>query len=191
MNMSKAQKDLVNLIDKDESKELIEFKKNLIEKNVDLNENNVKYDDEYKAFMVAKIIPTSEFFHHRMDNTDKAIENLSIQTNESIMLLRTDMDKKFEKTDESIRDLRFDMDKKFDRVDDKFDKLYGILELRDIETRKIMSDISKENREFIKTLQGNLESNAKEQRSFTLKMFGLTVTAFGIGLALVKSGILD
>ena len=52
------------------------------------------------------------------------------------------------------------------------------------------SDNSKENREFIKTLHVNLESNAKEQRHFTLKIFGLTVTVLGVGLALAKAGIL-
>jgi len=42
--MTKAQMDLVNLIDKEESEEMIDFKKNLIEKNVDLDENTVKFD---------------------------------------------------------------------------------------------------------------------------------------------------
>ncbi len=147
--MTKAQMDLVNLIDKEETKEVIEFKKNLIEKNVDLDENTVKYDDEYKAFMVAKIIPTSEFFHHRLDNTDKAIENLAIRTDKAIEYLSDRTDKALEahsirtdnaleahsiktdnaleahsiRTDKAIDTLRCDMDKQFERTDKAIERL--------------------------------------------------------------------
>ena len=186
----------------------IELGKKMIESQINTDLNTVKYDDRFNAYLVSDIIPTKKYFEHRLDMTDASIVRLQVDMGkqfsdvgkqfEKIDKQFEKIDKRFEKTDESINCLRVDMDKKFEKMDTKFDakfdKLYGILELRDIETRRMMTENSKENREFIKTLQlgmdTKIESNAKEQRSFTLKMFGLTVTAFTIGLALVKSGIL-
>ncbi len=188
----------------------IELGKKIIESQINKDLNEVRYDKDLEAYLVSNIIPTTQFFEHRLNENNAAI----LQVDKKVDSLRIDMDKKFDKVDEKFNELKIDMDKRFEKVDErfekvdekfdkvdekfdkvyesfdkvyeKFDKLYDLLENRDNKIRN----------EFYSSLKEMRESNERherEQRSYTRNMFmmSISISLFCIiGLFLKITGVL-
>ena len=202
----------------EKKKEAIELGKKIIESQINTNLNTVKYDEKFEAFLVSNIIPTTQFFELRLDQTNEAILRVDEKicdlkidmdkrfegidkkfekVDERICDLKIDMDKRFEKVDEKIYDLKIDMDKRFEKIDKKFDKVdEKFVELRtDMDKRfdKIDEKFDKIDDKFDK-LYNLLENRDKEMRGMILdnakeqRSYTRTMFLLSITLFLAVSG---
>ena len=147
-------------------------------------------NDEEKGFLVnekgmevlvAKFIPTSQYFElsfavlrtqivdlrdgqkdikyeidRRFEQMDKRFE----QVDQGQKLLRADMNKRFEQVEQGQKLLRADMDKRFEQVDKRFEQM--------------VSSIDK--------LTDKLDNRDNEHRSFTLRMFSISIMISFLGV---------
>ena len=106
--------------------------------------------------MVANIIPTSKYFEARFDH----LEHRVIRIEDEIKDFRLNMDRRFEQIKE-------DTDKRFEQVDKRFEQV-------DKRFEQVIHSINR--------LSDNLDKRDNIQRSFTMRMFSISIMISFLGV---------
>ena len=86
------------------------------------NENGVVINEKSMEVLIAKFIPTSQYFEARFDHMQYQIDELK----DGVKNLRLDMNVKFEQIDKRFEQI----DKWFEQIDDKLDRLLERIDVK-------------------------------------------------------------
>ena len=154
--------------------------------------------------LVANVIPTTKYFEFRFDNMQRQINHIEKQNDK----LRFDMDKRFDGMQQDM-DKRFDgmqqdMDKRFDGMQQDMDRRFERVDKRFEQVDKRFEQVDKRfeqvDKRFeqmifsIDKLTDVLENRDIEQRSFTIKMFmiSISISVLGVlGVVLKVAGVFN
>jgi len=116
------------------------------------NDNEISISEKKLEVLVARFIPTSQYFERSFEMLQKQIDGLS-QGQDRI---QRDMDKRFEQVDKRFEQV----DKRFEQVDKRFEQM-------------IVS---------INRLSDKLDSYDQDHRSFTMRMFSISIMISFLGV---------
>jgi len=136
-------------------------------------DNEITISDKNLEILVAKFIPTSQYFERSFEMLQKQIDGLS-QGQERI---QRDMDKRFEQVDKRFEqvDKRFEqVDKRFEQVDKRFEQVDKRFEQVDKRFEQMIISIDK--------LSDKLDNRDQEHRSFTMRMFSISIMISFLGV---------
>ena len=127
--------------------------------------------------LIAGIFPNTKFFETKFENLQMQIDMLrrtQEDFKEELRDLRQDMnyrflqiDKRFEQVDKKFSEMKEDIDRRFEQVDNRFEQV-------DKRFEQIIASIEK--------LSDKLDKRDIEQRSFTLKMFSISIGISVLGV---------
>ncbi len=129
-----------------------------------MKENNDKNNDlktlpinqETLDIIVANVIPTSKYFEIRFDHLENRVNSMQ----DDIKDFRADVDKRFD-------DFKSDVDKRFEQVDKRFEQV-------DKRFEQVIYSIDR--------LTDKLDNRDKEHRSFTMRMFSISIMISFLGV---------
>jgi len=128
-------------------------------------EKGLTLDKKTIEVLVAQVIPTSKYFEVRFDHMQDQINGLRYDLKE----FKGDVGKRFDS-------MNADMNQRFERVDQRFDSMKADMDQRfaqaDKRSEQIIASIDR--------LTDKLDYRDEKQRSFTLRMFTISI---GISVA--------
>ena len=142
-------------------------------------------NQETLDIMVANVIPTSKYFESRFDY----LEHRVIKIEEEIKNFRLNSDKQFEwvdkrfeqmttRTDKQFEQVKISVDKRFEQVDKRFEQVDKRFDEMKIYTDKRFDQVLSS----IDRLTDKLDNRDNEHRSFTLRMFSISIVISFLGV---------
>ena len=120
-------------------------------------EKGLTLDKKTIDVLVAQVIPTSKYFEVRFDHMQDQINGLRYDLKE----FKSDVNKRFDSVDKRFDLMKADMDQRFERVDQRFAQV-------DKRFEQMIASIDR--------LTDKLDYRDEKQRSFTLRMFTISIT---------------
>ena len=137
------------------------------EPRIQVKPGQLPVNQETLEILVANIIPTSKYFEARFDH----LEHRVIRIEDEIKDFRLDVDKRFEQmkidSDKRFEQMKIDSDKRFEQVDKRFEQV-------DKRFEQIIYSIDR--------LSDNLDKRDNVQRSFTMRMFSISIVISFVGV---------
>ena len=161
------------------------------------NDSGVVINEKSMEILIAKFIPTSQYFEARFDHVQYQIDEMK----DGIKNLQTDMDKRFDTmqlgmdkrfdTIQSDMDKRFDtmqsdMDKRFEQVDKRFeqvDKRFEQVDKRFEQVDKRFEQINEKLDKVLERIDVKIDRGLAENRSATIKLFSFAMIFSAISMA--------
>ncbi|WDN89024.1 hypothetical protein BuS5_01992 [Desulfosarcina sp. BuS5] len=142
-------------------------------------EKGLTLDKKTIEVLVAQVIPTSKYFEVRFDHMQDQINGLRYDLKEfkgdvgkRFDSMNADMNQRFERVDQRFDSMKADMDQRFERVDQRFDSMKADMDQRfaqaDKRSEQIIASIDR--------LTDKLDHRDEKQRSFTLRMFTISIS---------------
>ena len=131
-------------------------------------------NQETLDILVANIIPTSKYFEIRFDHLEEHFNRMQTDTEERFNRMQGDFEQRFNRMQDDIGDFKSDVDKRFEQVDKRFEQVDKRFDRLDDKMDRILD---------------KLDQRDDKQRSFTLRMFTLSITISILGVtgAFLKS----
>gem|GEM_PF-2343347 len=131
------------------------------------NTKRLPINQETLDIIVANVIPTSKYFEVRFDHLESRVDQMQV----SIREFRSDVDKRFGEfrvdIDRRFDEFRVDVDKRFEQVDKRFEQV-------DMRFEQVIASIDR--------LTDKLENRDAEHRSFTFRMFSISIMISFLGV---------
>ena len=145
-------------------------------------------NQETLDIMVANVIPTSKYFESRFDY----LEHRVIKIEEEIKDFRLHSDKQFEKVDKRFQEMKAGTDKQFEQVDKRFEEMKAGTDKQFEQVDKCFEQVDKRfeqvDKRFeqvlssIDRLSDKLDNRDNEHRSFTMRMFSISIVISFLGV---------
>ncbi|MEA1955626.1 MAG: hypothetical protein U9N02_03930 [Campylobacterota bacterium] len=159
------------------------------------NQNEVVINEKSMEILVAKFIPTSQYFERSFEMLQRQLEEQRLDQKE----LKIDMDKRFEKADANLNEFKEDVSKRFEQVDKRFeqvDKRFEQVDERFKEIEKSIVDVNISIQEMSKNMEITIRDHIIDRdRLFdskltNLRMFNIATISLVAGVILKMAGIL-
>jgi len=142
--------------------------------------------------IVANVIPTSKYFEVRFDHMENRVDRLQDELKD----FRLDVGRSFERVDrhfdefkrdvdQRFDDLKEDVNQRFEQVDKRFDDLKEDVNLRFKQVDYRFEQIDKRFEQVvtsIERLSDTLYDRDRELRSFTMRMFSISIMISFLGV---------
>ena len=145
-------------------------------------EKGLTLDKKTIDVLVAQVIPTSKYFEVRFDHMQDQINGLRYDLKE----FKGDVNKRFDSVDKRFDSMKADMDQRFERVDKRFDAMKADMDQRfervDQRFERVDQRFAQVDKRFeqmiasIDRLTDKLDYRDEKQRSFTLRMFTISIS---------------
>ena len=132
------------------------------------NESGVIINEKSMEILIAKFIPTSQYFEARFDHMQYQVDEMK----DGIKNLQTDMDKRFD-------NMQSDMDKRFEQVDKRFEQVDKRFEQVDKRFEQINVKLDK----VLERIDVKIDRGLAENRSATMKLFSFAMVFSAISMA--------
>ncbi len=142
------------------------------------NKTEVTLNEKGLEILVAKFIPTSQYFERSFEMLQKQIDGLYAGQKD----LKNDMDKRFGQVDKRFEqvDKRFEqIDKRFEQVDKRFEQIDRRFEQVD----KRFDQINVKLDTIIERLDVKIDAGLRENRSITIRLFSFAMVFSAISMA--------
>lgn len=142
------------------------------------SENGFLLNEKSMEVLVAKFIPTSQYFERSFDLLQSQIEDLKAGQKE----LKLDMDRRFEQVDRRFEqvDKRFEqIEKRFEQVDRRFEQIDKRFEQVD----KRFEQINVKLDTIIERMDVKIDAGLRENRAMTFKLFSFAMVFSAISMA--------
>ncbi|MFW8602115.1 hypothetical protein ACOHYD_11630 [Desulfobacterota bacterium M19] len=142
-------------------------------------------NQETLDIIVANVIPTSKYFEVRFDHLEQRIDRMQ----DDIKDLRTDVEgdiKDFRTdVDNRFNESRTEMNSRFEQADKRLDEFKNDVNLRFEQVDNRFEQVDKRFEQIIASidrLTDKLENRDQDQRSFTMRMFSISIliSFFGV-----------
>jgi len=166
--------------------------------NKDMSSNEVVINEKSMEILVAKFIPTSQYFERSFEMLQRQLEEQRVENKE----FKQDMDRRFElvyKRFEQI-DKRFEqVDKRFEQIDKRFEKIDQRFEQVDEKFEKVnekLNQITLSIEQLSKTQETTIRDYIIERdrhydgKFNNLRMFNIATIALVSGVILKMAGII-
>jgi prefoldin subunit 5 len=130
------------------------------------DDKNITVNEKTLEVLVAKFIPTSQYFERSFEMLQKQIDGLS----EGQKRIQDDMDRRFEQVDRRFEQV----DQRFEQVDQHFQQVDQRFEQVDQRFQQMIVSIDR--------LSDKLDRRDDEHRSFTLRMFSISIMISFLGV---------
>ena len=142
------------------------------------NTKRLPINQETLDIIVANVIPTSKYFEVRFDHLESRVDQMQV----SIKEFRSDVDKRFSEfrvdIDRRFDEFRVDIDRRFDEfrvdVDKRFEQVDKRFEQVDMRFEQVIASIDR--------LTDKIDNRDAEHRSFTLRMFSISIMISFLGV---------
>lgn len=147
--------------------------------------NEVVMNEKSMEVLIAKFIPTSQYFEARFDHLQYQVDEIK----NGIGKLQLDMDKRFDNMQSGI-DKRFDniqseMDNRFEQVDKRFeqvDKRFEQVDKRFEQIDKRFEQIDAKLDKVLDRIDVKIDRGLAENRSTTIKLFSFAMIFSAISM---------
>ncbi len=141
----------------------------------DDKQNEVVINEKSMEILVAKFIPTSQYFERSFDMLQEQLR----ENKEEIRDFKQVVDKRFEQVDKKIDDFKSEVDKRFEQVNDSIIKLtFKIEELTKAQEVTIRDYIIERDRYY-------------DSKFANLRMFNIAIVSLVAGVILKMAGIIN
>jgi len=167
--------------------------------NKDMSSNEVVINEKSMEILVAKFIPTSQYFERSFEILQRQLEEQRVENKE----FKQDMDRRFElvyKRFEQV-DKRFEqIDKRFEQIDKRFEKIDQRFEQVDEKFEKVnekLNQITLSIEQLSKTQETTIRDYIIERdrhydgKFNNLRMFNIATIALVSGVILKMAGIIN
>ncbi len=131
-------------------------------------------NQETLDIIVANVIPTSKYFEVRFDHLEQRVDRMQ----DDIKDFRADVNSRFEQTDRRLDKFKNDINLRFDEakkdVNLRFEQVDKRFEQVDKRFEQIIASIDR--------LTDKLDNRDHEQRSFTMRMFSISILISFLGV---------
>jgi chromosome segregation ATPase len=117
--------------------------------------------------LVAKFIPTSQYFERSFDSLQRQIDGLRLGQEE----LKRDMDRRFDQVYAQQTELKRDMDRRFEQVDKRFEQV-----------DKRFEQINHKLDTIIERLDVKIDAGLRENRAMSIRLFSFAMVFSAISM---------
>ena len=134
-----------------------------------MNDNNqIIINEKNLEVLVAKFIPTSQYFERSFDSLQRQIDGLKDGQSD----LKLDMDRRFEQARDAQQEMKRDMEKRFEQVDKRFEQV-------DMRFEQINAKLDT----LIDKVDIKIDSGLRENRAMSFKLFSFAMVFSAISMA--------
>ncbi len=134
-----------------------------------MSENSeIPINEKSLEVLVAKFIPTSQYFERSFDSLQRQIDGLQ----QGQIDLKHDMDRRFEQVRETQLEMKRDMDKRFEQVDKRFEQV-----------DKRFEQINNKLDTIIDKVDIKIDAGLRENRAMSFKLFSFAMVFSAISMA--------
>ncbi len=134
-----------------------------------MNENNdILINEKSLEVLVAKFIPTSQYFERSFDSLQRQIDGLKDGQRD----LKLDMDRRFEEAREAQQEMKRDMDGRFELVDKRFEQV-----------DKRFEQVNAKLDTLIDKVDIKIDAGLRENRAMSFKLFSFAMVFSAISMA--------
>ena len=141
-----------------------------------MNDNNqIIINEKNLEVLVAKFIPTSQYFERSFDSLQRQIDGLKDGQSD----LKLDMDRRFEQARDAQQEMKRDMEKRFEQVDKRFEQVDKRFEQVDKRFEQINAKLDT----LIDKVDIKIDSGLRENRAMSFKLFSFAMVFSAISMA--------
>lgn len=131
------------------------------------DKDTITLNEKSLEVLVAKFIPTSQYFERSFDSLQRQIDGLRLGQEE----LKRDMDRRFDQVYEQQTELKRDMDKRFEQVDKRFEQVDQRFE-----------QINHKLDTIIERLDVKIDAGLRENRAMSIRLFSFAMVFSAISM---------
>jgi chromosome segregation ATPase len=124
------------------------------------DKDTITLNEKSLEVLVAKFIPTSQYFERSFDSLQRQIDGLRLGQEE----LKRDMDRRFDQVYAQQTELKRDMDKRFEQVDKRFEQINHKLDT------------------IIERLDVKIDAGLRENRAMSIRLFSFAMVFSAISM---------
>jgi chromosome segregation ATPase len=131
------------------------------------DKDTITLNEKSLEVLVAKFIPTSQYFERSFDSLQRQIDGLRLGQEE----LKRDMDRRFDQVYAQQTELKRDMDKRFEQVDKRFEQVDQRFE-----------QINHKLDTIIERLDVKIDAGLRENRAMSIRLFSFAMVFSAISM---------
>jgi chromosome segregation ATPase len=138
------------------------------------DKDTITLNEKSLEVLVAKFIPTSQYFERSFDSLQRQIDGLRLGQEE----LKRDMDRRFDQVYAQQTELKRDMDKRFEQVDKRFEQVDQRFEQVDQRFEQINHKLDT----IIERLDVKIDAGLRENRAMSIRLFSFAMVFSAISM---------
>jgi chromosome segregation ATPase len=131
------------------------------------DKDTITLNEKSLEVLVAKFIPTSQYFERSFDSLQRQIDGLRLGQEE----LKRDMDRRFDQVYAQQTELKRDMDRRFEQVDKRFEQVDQRFE-----------QINHKLDTIIERLDVKIDAGLRENRAMSIRLFSFAMVFSAISM---------
>jgi chromosome segregation ATPase len=131
------------------------------------DKDTITLNEKSLEVLVAKFIPTSQYFERSFDSLQRQIDGLRLGQEE----LKRDMDRRFDQVYAQQTELKRDMDRRFEQVDKRFEQVDQRFE-----------QINHKLDTIIERLDVKIDTGLRENRAMSIRLFSFAMVFSAISM---------
>ncbi len=162
------------------------------EPRIQVKPGQLPVNQETLEILVANIIPTSKYFEtrfdhleHRVIRIEDEIKDFRLDVDKRFEQMKINSDKRFEQVDKRFEQMKIDSDKRFEQMKIDSDRRFEQVDKRFEQVDKRFEQVDKRFEQIIYSidrLSDNLDKRDNVQRSFTMRMFSISIVISFVGV---------
>ncbi len=152
-------------------------------------ETEITISEKSMEVLIAKFIPTSQYFERSFDTLQRQIDDLS----RGQIDLKRDMDRRFKEAHDTQLELKRDMDRRFEQVDRRFeqvdkrfeqvDKRFEQVDMRFAQVDRRLEQINEKLDTLIDKVDTKIDAGLRENRAMSFRLFSFAMVFSAISMA--------
>ncbi len=145
-------------------------------------ETEITISEKSMEVLIAKFIPTSQYFERSFDTLQRQIDDLS----RGQIDLKRDMDRRFKEAHDTQLELKRDMDRRFEQVDKRFeqvDKRFEQVDMRFAQVDRRLEQINEKLDTLIDKVDTKIDAGLRENRAMSFRLFSFAMVFSAISMA--------
>ena len=145
-------------------------------------ETEITISEKSMEVLIAKFIPTSQYFERSFDTLQRQIDDLS----RGQIDLKRDMDRRFKEAHDTQLELKRDMDRRFEQVDKRFeqvDKRFEQVDKRFAQVDRRLEQINEKLDTLIDKVDTKIDAGLRENRAMSFRLFSFAMVFSAISMA--------
>jgi chromosome segregation ATPase len=161
------------------------------------DEDDVVLNEKSMEVLVAKFIPTSQYFESRFDHMQYQIDEIKdgvkkiqVDVDRRFTILETNVNHKFDQVDKRFDEIKLDIDKRFEQVDKRFveikldiDKRFEQVDKRFEQIDKRFEQIDAKLDKLLERIDVKIDRGLAENRAASFRLFSFAMIFSAISMA--------
>ena len=137
-------------------------------------ETEITISEKSMEVLIAKFIPTSQYFERSFDTLQRQIDDLS----RGQIDLKRDMDRRFKEAHDTQLELKRDMDRRFEQVDKRFEQV----DMRFAQVDRRLEQINEKLDTLIDKVDTKIDAGLRENRAMSFRLFSFAMVFSAISM---------